>query len=87
LVGAVRMAMVWIVVAVRMGMPCPVGVLMLVLVKDDFQAPIVCLGDPAQGFEAGNVIAALQARDHRFRHPQPQRQLALRFTGLDAESR
>jgi len=55
------------------------------LVKDDLQSPTIGLGDPAQRLEAWHMIAALQARDHRFGHLQALRHLSLGFTGFAAK--
>ena len=46
--------------AVGMRMAGAVGVGVLVLVKDDFEPPAKGVGDAAQGFEARDVIAALE---------------------------
>lgn len=62
-----------------------VRVLVFVLVEYDLQTPVERIGDAAQGGEARDVIAALQARDHRLGHPQPFRQLLLRLTRMGAK--
>jgi hypothetical protein len=66
-----------IVMVVRMRMAGAIGVLVLMLVELDLQAPPECLGDPAQGREAWDMIAALQARDHRLGHAESIRQPSL----------
>jgi len=62
-----------------------VGMQVFVLVEDDLEMSSEGVGNTAESFQAGNVIAALQARDHRLRHTQAQRQLFLRFAGMSAE--
>jgi hypothetical protein len=62
-----------------------VSMRLFVFVEHDLQPPAECRGDTAKGVEAWNMIAALQARDHRLRHTQAQRQLFLRFAGMSAE--
>ena len=76
---------VTVVMAVRMRMPGTVSMRMFVFVEHDIQPPAERRGDAAKSVEAGNMIAALQARDHRLRHTQAQRQLFLRFAGMSAE--
>ena len=74
-----------VVTAARMRMSGTVRTRMSVLVEHDLQPPAERRGDAAKGVEARNMIAALQPRDHRFRHTQAQRQLFLRFAGISAE--
>jgi hypothetical protein len=74
-----------VVMAVRMRMPGTVSMRMFVFVEHDLQPPAERRGDAAKSGEAWNMIAALQARDHRLRHTQAQRQLFLRFTGMSAQ--
>ena len=62
-----------------------VSMLMFVLVEHDLQPSIERVGDSAEGGEAWDVMAVLQARDHRLCHPEAQRQLLLRFAGISAE--
>jgi hypothetical protein len=66
-----------VVMAVRMRMPRTVSMRMFVFVEHDLEPPAEHRGDAAKSVEAWNMIAALQARNHRLRHPQPQRQLLL----------
>jgi len=54
---------------------------MLVFMKRDFQVPAEGVGDSAQGSEAGHVLAALEPRNHRFRHSQSRCKLLLGFAG------
>jgi hypothetical protein len=74
-----------VVVAVSVRMSGPVGMRMFVFVEHDLQPPAERRGDAAKSVKARNMIAALQARDHRLRHTQAQRQLFLRFAGMGAE--
>lgn len=74
-----------VVMAVRMRMPGTVSMRMFVFVEHDLQPPAERRGDAAKSGEAWNMIAALQARDHRLRHTQAQRQLFLRFAGMSAQ--
>ena len=79
------MTMVGVVMAVRVRVARAVRVQMLVLVEDHMQMASESISNPAQRFEAGYVLPALEARDHRFRHAKPLRQLLLRFAGAGAE--
>jgi hypothetical protein len=74
-----------VVMAVRMRMPGTVSMRMFVFVEHDLQPPAERRGDTAKSVEARNMITALQPRNHRLGHPQPQRQLLLRFAGMSAE--
>jgi hypothetical protein len=65
-----------------MSMSGSVGMHMLVLVEDDFKVSSEGVGDTAERFQAGDMIAALQTRDHRLGHPQPRRQLLLSLAGM-----
>ena len=71
--------------AVHVGMPSAVGVLVLVLVKHNLELPAERLGDAAQGLEAWHVVAAFEPRNHRLGHPEPGRELLLRLTGTAAQ--
>ena len=62
-----------------------VGMDVFVLVEDDLEVPSEGVGDAAQCFQAGDVIAALQTRDHRLGHPQPRGQLFLRLSGVGTQ--
>jgi len=66
--------MIGIVMAVRVRVAGSVRVLVFMFVEDDLQAPAERVGDAAQGGEARDMIAALQARDHGLGHGQPLRQ-------------
>ena len=55
--------------AVRVRMPRPIGMQVLVFVKNDIEAPPKGVGDAAERLQARNMIAPLQTGDHRFRHP------------------
>ena len=79
------MLMIGIMVAVRMRMAGPIRVHVLVFVEDDLQATSERIRDAAKSGETGNMIAALKARDHRFRHREPLRELLLRLAGMGAE--
>ena len=78
-------AVVGVVVPVRMGMSRAVRVQVLVLVEDDVQMAPEGIGDAAQGLEAGHMLAALEPRDHRFRHAETFRQLFLRLARAGAQ--
>ena len=74
-----------VMVAVGMHMPGAVGMPVFVLVEDDLEVPAEGVGDAAERFQAGDMIAALQTRDHRLGHPQPRRQLLLRLAGMGTQ--
>lgn len=74
-----------IVMAVGMHVPGAVGMHVFVLMEDDLELPSEGVGDSAERFQAGDVIAALEARDHRLRHFQPHCQLFLRLAGIGAQ--
>ncbi len=74
-----------VVMGVRMCVPGPVCVGVLVLVKCDLEMTSEGIGDAAQRFQAGDVIATLQARDHRLGHAQPRGQLLLGLAGIGPE--
>ncbi|MGA8756685.1 MAG: hypothetical protein WB611_10190 [Stellaceae bacterium] len=65
---------------VRMRMSRPIGMAVLVLVKNNFEPPAKGVGNPAQGLQARHVIAALKPRDHRLGHAETLGQLTLGFT-------
>lgn len=73
-----------IVMAVRMGMPRPIGMHVLVFVENDIEAPPESVSNAAERLQARNMIAPFQARDHRFRHAQARCQLLLRLAGMRA---
>jgi hypothetical protein len=77
--------MVWIEMAVRMRVAGAVRMLVFVFVEDNFQAPAERTGNAAQSSQAWDVIAALEARDHRFRHRKSFRELLLRLTSVGAQ--
>jgi len=52
------------------------------LVEDDFEVPAECVGDTAERFQAWDMIAAFQTRNHRLGHPELSRQLLLRLAGM-----
>lgn len=56
-----------------------------VFVEHNFQASAKSIGDTTESFEAWDMVAALQPRNHRFGHTEPPRQLLLRLTGVAAE--
>ena len=62
-----------------------VRVYVFVLMEDDLKAASERIGDAAQCGEAWNVIAALQARDHRLGHGKQFRELLLCFTCVGAK--
>jgi hypothetical protein len=72
--------MIRIIMAVGVRVASSVRVHVFVLVKDDLKAAPERIGDAAQRGEAWDVIAALQARDHRLGHGKPLRELLLRLT-------
>jgi len=74
--------MIGIVMTVRVRVAGSVRVLVFMLVEDYLQAPAERVGDAAQGGEARDMIAALQARDHGLGHGQPLRQLLLRIASV-----
>jgi hypothetical protein len=74
-----------IVVAVRVRMTRAIGMDVLVLVKDDLEPAAESVGDPAQGLEAGHMLATLEPRDHRLGHAQALAELFLRFAGFAAQ--
>jgi hypothetical protein len=74
-----------VVVAMGMYVPCAVSMYVLVLVEDDFEVPVERVGDTAERFEAGDMIAALQTRNHRLGHSEPSRQLLLRLAGMSPQ--
>ncbi len=73
------MLVIGVEMTVRMRMPRPVGMAVLVLVKNNFEPPAKSVGNPAQGFQARHVIAALKPRDHRLGHAETLGQLTLGF--------
>jgi hypothetical protein len=74
-----------VVMAMRMDMPCAVSVYVFVLVEDDFEVPIKRVGDTAECFQAGDMIAAFQTRNHRLGHSELSRQLLLRLAGMSTQ--
>jgi hypothetical protein len=66
-----------VVMAMGMCVPCAVSMYVFVLVEDDFEVPVERVGDAAECFQAGNMIAAFQTRNHRLGHSEPSRQLLL----------
>jgi hypothetical protein len=74
-----------IVMTVRMRVAGAVSVHVLVLVKDDADAPSKGIRDATQRPQARNVVAPLQARDHRLCHPQAGGQLLLCLARVGAQ--
>jgi hypothetical protein len=74
-----------VVMPVRMDMPGAVGMHVLVLVEDDLEVPPEGVGDAAERFQAGDMIAVLQARNHRLSHLKPPCELLLRLAGVGAQ--
>jgi hypothetical protein len=74
-------------VEMSMGMHVPgtVGMDVFVLVEDDFEVPAECIGDTAECFQAGDMVAAFQTRNHRLGHAELNRQLLLRLAGMSAQ--
>ena len=66
-------------------MPCAAGMYVFVLVEDDFEVPAKGIGDAAERFQAGDVIASFQTRNHGLGHSEPSRQLLLRLAGMSAQ--
>jgi len=62
--------------------PCAVRVYVFVFMEVDFEVPAERVGDTAERFQAGDMIAAFQTRNHRLSHSKPSRQLLLRLTGM-----
>ena len=79
------MPVLGVVVAVGMQVSCAVSMYVFVLVEDDFEVPAERVGDTAERFQAGDMIAAFQTRNHRLGHPEPSRQLLLRLAGNSAQ--
>jgi len=77
--------MIGITMAVMVRVAGSVRVLVFVLVEDDLQAAPEGIGDAAQGGEARDMVAPLQAGDHRLRHADPRRELFLRFPRMGAQ--
>ena len=50
-------------------MPGAVSMDVFVLVEDDFEVPAKRVGDTAECFQTGNMVAAFQTRNHRLGHP------------------
>jgi len=65
--------------------PCAVSMYVFVLVEDDFEVPAERVGDTAERFQAGDMIAAFQTRNHRLGHSEPSRQLLLRLAGMSTQ--
>jgi hypothetical protein len=76
------MLMLGVVMAMGMNVPCAVSMYVFALVEDDFKVPAERVGDTAQRFQAWEVVAALQTRNHRLGHPEPSCQLLLRLAGI-----
>jgi hypothetical protein len=74
------MVVIGVEMTVRMRMPRPIGMAVLVLVKHNFEPPAKGVGNPAQGLQARHVIAALKPRNHRLGHAETLGQLTLGFT-------
>ena len=79
------MLMFGITVLVAMAMPGSVPMEVFMLVENDLQPAVECLGDPAKRRHTRNMIATLKAGDHRNRHTQACRQLFLGFAGCRPE--
>jgi hypothetical protein len=58
-----------VVMAMMMYVPGAVSMPVFVLVEDDFEMPAERVGDTAERFQAGDMIAAFQTRNHRLGHP------------------
>jgi hypothetical protein len=63
------MPVLGVVVAVGMHVSCAVSMYVFVLVEDDFEVPAEHVGDTAECFQAGDMVAAFQTRNHRLCHP------------------
>ena len=79
------MLVLGVVMAMGMHVPCAVSMYVLVLVENDFEVPAERVGDTAERFQAGDMIAAFQTRNHRLGHSKPSRQLLLRLTGMGTQ--
>lgn len=81
-----RVPVIGIKVVMGVGMTGSVSMSMFVLVKSDFQFPVESIGYTAQRFEAGNMGAAFQSRNHGLGHTKPLGDLRLGFTGMSAKA-
>ena len=74
-------------IAMTMGMIVSgtVGMYVLMLVEHNLNPASKGVGDAAQCFKAREMVAALQSRDHRLRHPQACGQLLLRDDAAAAQ--
>lgn len=73
--------MLRVVMAMGVHVPCAVGMRVFMFMEDDRKVPSKGVGDATEGFEARDVNAAFETRDHRLGHPQPRCQLLLRLAG------
>ena len=71
--------------AIGMCVPRAVSMYVFVLVEDDFEVPVERVGDTAECFQAGNMIAAFQTRNHRLGHSETGRQLLLGLAGMSTQ--
>ena len=77
--------MLGVVMAMGMHVPCAVSMYVFVLVEDDFEVPVKRVGNTAECFQARDMIAAFQTRNHRLGHSEPSRQLLLRRAGMSTQ--
>jgi hypothetical protein len=70
-----------VVMAMGMHVPCAVSMYVFVLVEDNLEVPVEHISNAAERFQARDMIAAFQTRNHRLGHSKPSRQLLLRLAG------
>jgi hypothetical protein len=80
------MPVIRIMVVMGVGMTGSVCMRMFMLVKSDFQFPVESIGYAAQRFEARNMGAAFQSRNHGLGHAKPLGDLRLGFAGMFAKA-
>lgn len=71
--------------AVGMRMARPVRMYVLVLMENDGEPSSKGIGNATERPQTRDVIAPLQARNHRFSHPQARRELPLGLAGVGAK--
>jgi hypothetical protein len=81
-----RVPVVRIKVVMGVGMTGSVSMRMFMLVKRDFQFSVESIRYPAKRFEAGNMGAAFQPRNHGLGHAKPLGDLRLGFAGMFAKA-
>jgi hypothetical protein len=79
------MSVVRIEVMVRVAVTRPVGMGVFMLVEDNLKFATEDVGYAAEGSKIGDVHAAFETRNHRFRHAQALGELHLRLTGMGSK--